>query len=255
MDDLASGPGVEELVVDVAVRLELPVGRGARGEPLRTEPVPHHAEVLLGVGEGQPIVDPRVAFVVANEDLDDGGSGHPEVDLDHAGVERIGEDPALAAHEAERRQVDVLGARHHTVANVEGERGRRGVGVQTDYLGIEPEVVVALYAAGAVARVAVEQVERALPGELAVRADAVVALAPAVPGRLLADPLVLLAVRDRLLGLDADAVEAQTGSRTLLVGRADAVVVVDDHLGAAGQADEDEGGDQEFAHLSVSLFT
>ncbi len=49
--------------------------------------------------------------------------------------------------------------------------------------------------------------------------------------------------------LNAHAAKAHAGARALLVGRADAVVVVDDRLGAADQAEDDGGDDQDVAHL------
>lgn len=248
-EHLASRPGVEELVVDVAVGFELPVGGGPRRVKLhRTEPVSHPADVLIRVGEAQTAVDPLAGLIVPIEHLDDGRRRHPKVDLDSVTVGRIRVDPSLAAHEAQRRDIDVLSAGHHAVADIEGQRRGRGVGIEADRLGIELEVAVALHAADPVTGIGVEQVERTRPGELRIGAAAV-ALAPAVPGGLPSSPLVRFAVCDRLLRLHADAVQTHTGARALLVGGADAVVVVHDHLGFGLGAGGNEGeNDQDAMH-------
>ena len=230
--------------------LQSPVHDRPRRERAQSVRAVQLAEVLgekAVVGEQKPRVGPLITGVEAELSEDNTGVGQLEVDHDRLGVvDRVhGEaHPGLAPYEAQRGHVRVLRARHDAVAIIDRDPGRITEPIDGDHLVRQPEVVVALDATDLGV---LQQVHRAGPGQFGVGADAVGAVAPAVPGGVLLHPVVLLAGGGGLLRLDADAVEAHAGAGALVVGGALAVVVLNDHFGfgASGGGGQREGGDQD----------
>ncbi len=255
LEDLVALPDISDVaVVGELVGLQPPVHDRPRREHAQVVRAVQLAEVLgeqAVVGEEKPGVGPLIPGVEAVLSEDNARVGQLEVDHDRlrvvGGVHREAH-PGLAPHEAEWGHIRVLRAGDHAVAVVDDDPGRIAQPVDEDHVIRQPEVVVTLDAADLGV---LQQIHRAGPGQLGVGADAVVAVAPAVPGGVVPHPVELIAAHGRLVGLDADAVEAHAGARALVVGRALAVVVLDDHLGVGragdvvGDAERERGDDDQ----------